>query len=192
GEGAEAPVLPLLLPDRSAGEYVSKNSHQDSSTRFLSFLYWEYSSSMSHSFPPKISAADVESWGACWDTRGSPSSERCACWMGTTSLGEECAQNRKNLAFRDICVVQQALSGAPVQAWANNQSAAPLRSMCRGCARTTAQRERRPRPTALAPRRSLAPPVGGTRGGLRPARSTSDRLVYLRRADVRRRRDAQT
>src|SRR5699024_10013974 len=76
GEGAEAPVLPLLLPDRSAGEYVSKNSHQDSSTRFLSFLYWEYSSSMSHSFPPKISAADVESWGACWDTRGSPSSER--------------------------------------------------------------------------------------------------------------------
>src|SRR5690625_6808142 len=31
---------------------------------------------MSHSFPPKIPAADVESWGACWDTRGSPSSER--------------------------------------------------------------------------------------------------------------------
>src|SRR5699024_5101447 len=46
------------------------------------------------------------------------------------------------------------------------------------------------RPTALSPHRSLAPPVGGARGGLRPARSTSDRLVYLRRADVTRRRDA--
>src|SRR5699024_6159046 len=147
---------------------------------------------MSHSFPPKISVADVESWGACWDTRGSPSSERCACWMGTTSLGEEGAQNRKNAEFRDISVVQRAVSGAPVQAWANNRSAAPLRGVCRGRARPTAEGERRPRPTGLAPHRSLAPPVGGTRGGLRPARSTSARLVYLRRADVRRRRDAQT